>query len=77
MPRGSLLLRPGRVTVTIGQPVSTEGLAADDRNDLLERVHRQIAEMLEESRQPSAVSPAPSNTGPALPAIPPKPTAGS
>jgi 1-acyl-sn-glycerol-3-phosphate acyltransferase len=46
MPRGSLRVKPGRVKVTIGAPIPTEGLGADDRNALLERVHGTIAEML-------------------------------
>jgi 1-acyl-sn-glycerol-3-phosphate acyltransferase len=46
MPRGSLLVKPGRVRVIIGAPIPTEGLAADDRNALLERVRDTIAGML-------------------------------
>jgi 1-acyl-sn-glycerol-3-phosphate acyltransferase len=46
MPRGSLLLRPGQVTVTIGEPIPTEDLAPEDRNALLERVHATISQML-------------------------------
>jgi 1-acyl-sn-glycerol-3-phosphate acyltransferase len=46
MPRGSLLLRPGNVSVTIGAPIPTESLSADDRNVLLEHVRDTIAGML-------------------------------
>jgi 1-acyl-sn-glycerol-3-phosphate acyltransferase len=46
MPRGSLRVRPGPVRVTIGEPIPTAGLEADDRNALLERVRGTIAEML-------------------------------
>jgi 1-acyl-sn-glycerol-3-phosphate acyltransferase len=46
MPRGSLRLKPGRVSVIIGEPISTEGLDSDDRNALLERVRDQIAAMI-------------------------------
>jgi 1-acyl-sn-glycerol-3-phosphate acyltransferase len=46
MPRGSLLLRPGRVRVIVGAPIPTEGLTAEDRDALLDRVRAAIAEML-------------------------------
>jgi len=46
MPRGALGLKPGKVTVIIGEPVSTEGLDAEHRNELLDRVRGQIATML-------------------------------
>jgi 1-acyl-sn-glycerol-3-phosphate acyltransferase len=46
MPRGSLRVKPGQVRVTIGEPIPTAGLAVDDRNALLERVHNTIAQML-------------------------------
>jgi 1-acyl-sn-glycerol-3-phosphate acyltransferase len=46
MPRKSLRVKPGHVRITIGQPIPTAGLAADDRNALLERVHGEIAAML-------------------------------
>lgn len=55
MPRGSLLLRPGRVQVVIGPPIPTSGLTADDRNFLLERVRAAIVEMIE-APAPAAVS---------------------
>src|SRR5213078_3864411 len=37
MPRGSLRVKPGRVRVTIGEPIPTDGLEVDDRNALLDR----------------------------------------
>ena len=46
MPRGSLLLRPGPVSVIIGEPIPTEGLSPDDRNALLDRVRVAIADLL-------------------------------
>lgn len=45
MPPGSLLMRPGRVRVTIGEPIPTEGLGTADRDELVARVRRTIAEM--------------------------------
>jgi 1-acyl-sn-glycerol-3-phosphate acyltransferase len=52
MPRGSLLLRPGRMRVTVGAPIPTEGLSSEDRDALLERVHGTIAAMLSSERGP-------------------------
>jgi 1-acyl-sn-glycerol-3-phosphate acyltransferase len=49
MPRGSLLLRPGHVSVIVGAPVPTEGLREDDRHSLLDRVRGTIADLLGES----------------------------
>ncbi len=46
MPRGSLVVRPGRVTAVIGEPIATAGLAANDRDGLLGRVRDEIAAML-------------------------------
>jgi 1-acyl-sn-glycerol-3-phosphate acyltransferase len=46
MPRGSLLLRGGKVSVTIGELIPTAGLSVEDRNQLVERVRAAIAEML-------------------------------
>jgi 1-acyl-sn-glycerol-3-phosphate acyltransferase len=48
MPRGSLMLRPGRMRVTLGAPIPTDGLSPEDRSALVERVHAAIAAMLEE-----------------------------
>jgi len=48
MPRRSLLMRPGTVTVVIGEPIPTEGLASEDRSALLERVRGEIAAMVGE-----------------------------
>jgi 1-acyl-sn-glycerol-3-phosphate acyltransferase len=47
MPRGALGLKPGRVTVIIGDPIPTEGLTGDDRNALLDRVRNEIAAMID------------------------------
>lgn len=54
MPRGSLLLRPGHVRVTIGSPFTTTGLTAEDRDGLLDRVRAEIDRMLQEHEQAAA-----------------------
>jgi 1-acyl-sn-glycerol-3-phosphate acyltransferase len=48
MPRGSVLLRAGRVQVVVGQPIATAGLTEDDRHKLLEQVRVGIGTMLGE-----------------------------
>jgi 1-acyl-sn-glycerol-3-phosphate acyltransferase len=46
MPRGSLLLRAGTVTVIIGEPVATQGLSDEERANLHERVRGIVEGML-------------------------------
>ncbi len=45
MPRGSLILRRGPVTLVVGAPIATVGLSPADRDALLERVRSEIAVM--------------------------------
>jgi 1-acyl-sn-glycerol-3-phosphate acyltransferase len=45
MPRGSLILCRGPVTVEIGQPIVTSGLSVEDRNFLAERVRDEVARL--------------------------------
>lgn len=45
-PKGSLLLRPGRVDVHLLEPVSVEGYGYDDRDALAEKVRSRIADAL-------------------------------
>lgn len=53
MPRGSILLRAGRVKAVVGAPIPTSGLGETDRHKLLEQVRGQIAEMLGEPLGPT------------------------
>jgi len=46
MPRGSALLRPGRVTVEVGEAIATAGLGVEDRDALLASVRGAVAAML-------------------------------
>jgi 1-acyl-sn-glycerol-3-phosphate acyltransferase len=48
MPRGSMLLRAGKVQAIVGSPIATAGLADGDRHKLLEQVRSAIADMLGE-----------------------------
>jgi 1-acyl-sn-glycerol-3-phosphate acyltransferase len=53
MPRGSLLVRRGRVEVDVGAPISTDSLSSlQERADLVERVRLQIAEMSGQTLRP-------------------------
>jgi len=45
MKKGSLLVRPGKVTVRFGEPISVEGLTLDDRSDLTERAREALMEL--------------------------------
>ncbi|MEQ1728225.1 MAG: lysophospholipid acyltransferase family protein [Vicinamibacterales bacterium] len=46
LPKGAWRMRPSTITVTIGEPVPTAGLAYDDRSRVAEQVRARIAAML-------------------------------
>jgi len=48
MRKGSAFVRPVRVTVRIGQPVPTEGLTVDDRDELIDRVRAAVQGLLDQ-----------------------------
>jgi len=48
MPRGAALIRAGSVSVEVGEPIPTEGLAHGDRDALIAKVRGRVAEMLGE-----------------------------
>jgi 1-acyl-sn-glycerol-3-phosphate acyltransferase len=48
MKKGSLVIRPVRVTVRFGPPIETAGLTIDDREALIARVRGAVAALLEE-----------------------------
>jgi 1-acyl-sn-glycerol-3-phosphate acyltransferase len=50
MRKGSLIIRPVRVTVSFGAPIETAGLGIDDRDDLVARVRSAVAALLVEDR---------------------------
>jgi 1-acyl-sn-glycerol-3-phosphate acyltransferase len=49
MPRGSLLLRSGTITVILGEPIPTQGLSDEERTTLSERVRSVVENMLTEN----------------------------
>ena len=52
MPPGSMLIRAGEVSLTVGEPIPTAGLTAADRQRLVDEVRGKIAEMLAEAPAP-------------------------
>jgi 1-acyl-sn-glycerol-3-phosphate acyltransferase len=57
LPMGSGHIRAGRVTVRVGDPIPTAGLKLNGRGPLTERLHDDIAAMLEGSAEPVLHSP--------------------
>jgi 1-acyl-sn-glycerol-3-phosphate acyltransferase len=50
MKKGSLIIRPVRITVSFGAPIETAGLTMDDRDDLIARARAAVAGLLAEDR---------------------------
>lgn len=49
--KGSMIIRPRPSALIIGEPLSTRGLTADDRESLTEKAHAAVAVMLEEGNR--------------------------
>jgi 1-acyl-sn-glycerol-3-phosphate acyltransferase len=52
LPMGSVHIRSGRVVVRVGDPIATAGLKLADREELTQRLYREIAGMLAGSAEP-------------------------
>lgn len=61
MPRGSLILRRGPVTVEIGAPIPTAGLSLEDRNALLNRVRDEVARLSGQLKREEVQPPTPAD----------------
>ncbi len=48
LPMGSIHLRSGRVTVTVGRPISTQGMALSDRAALNQRLYEEVGRLMGE-----------------------------
>lgn len=46
LPKGSLLMKPGKVSIRVGSPVETKNYRAKDKHDLAKTVHAAVAELL-------------------------------
>jgi 1-acyl-sn-glycerol-3-phosphate acyltransferase len=53
MPRGAALIRAGSVSLEVGEPIPTAGVAASDRDALIAQVRGRVAEMLGEPDEPA------------------------
>ncbi len=49
MPKGTLKIRPGTITVRFGAPVPVDGMEVEDRDRLTREVHGAVAGLLEQS----------------------------
>ncbi len=56
MPRGAALIRAGKVTVEVDEPIPTAGLTASDREALIVKVRGRVAAMLGEADAPRAAA---------------------
>ncbi len=61
LPMGSYHLRSGKVIVRVGDPISTDGMTIRDRDDLTERMYRDVARLLDPAN-PATSTPAPSRS---------------
>jgi len=48
LPMGSFHVRPGAVTIRIGDPISTDGMKLDARGELNQRLREKVAELISE-----------------------------
>jgi 1-acyl-sn-glycerol-3-phosphate acyltransferase len=49
MRKGSPIVRPVHVSVRIGRPIPTQGLTIDNRDDLIERVRKEVQDLMASS----------------------------
>jgi 1-acyl-sn-glycerol-3-phosphate acyltransferase len=54
MPKNSLLVRPGKVTVRFGKPIDASAYTVEQRDELAQRVHDAVAAELPKDQKPSA-----------------------
>ena len=59
LPKRTLKIKPGRVTMVIGQPVDVSGYTIEMRSELIERVRGIIIRNFESGRASGGTPPAP------------------
>ena len=52
LPRKTIVFRPGHVTLTVGDPISTEGLTEEDVPELMEKTRAAIGKNLDPDYNP-------------------------
>lgn len=57
LPRKTITFRPGHITVTIGDPIQTEGLTEEDVPELMERTRKEMGKYLDPDYDPFGVCP--------------------
>lgn len=57
MPKHTLIIRPGHVTITLCDPIPTEGLTEEDVPELMERTRRAIKECIDPNYNPFSPPP--------------------
>jgi 1-acyl-sn-glycerol-3-phosphate acyltransferase len=48
MRKGSLIVRPVKVTVRVGKPIATKGMTMDNRDELITQVRTEVQKLLDE-----------------------------
>ena len=61
LPMGSYHLHSGKAAVRVGDPIATEGMTIRDRDELTERLYREVAALLDPA-SPTTSTPAPSRS---------------
>jgi len=64
MRKGSLLLKPSRITIYVGAPIETKGLSDAELAQVMERTRKIIADFAERGIVPGRAAPVPSDAAP-------------
>ena len=57
LPPSTLIIKPGRVKIVVGDPVDVSELSVKQKNELVQSTRATILEMLEQTEEPSSVPP--------------------
>ncbi|HEY4716477.1 MAG TPA: lysophospholipid acyltransferase family protein [bacterium] len=56
LPKGAWKITPGSITLTFGKPIDTKNLTLDDRDNLMEIVHKEISSLIEKSKNANVLA---------------------